>query len=236
MDKLLKAMEIEKIYQENRLNGKEPFHLFDEIKICGYETLEEYFSEKCEYLFSQWIPNINYINVAEVATITENAILNGNHGIFIVKDGGVYAYHGSDIIDYELCKNLGVHVVELNYEGGTIIGSENDLSLMMVMPVSIFMNNNIIMNKFKEIIEKYIEGISIDGNDLLVNGEKVMGSMTRNVGNTFVWAAQISFSDYSDIIAKVCNKHSVKKPAYIDNNKLTRDILESEVVRWLSKQ
>jgi hypothetical protein len=59
--------------------------------------------------------------------------------------------------------------------------------------------------------------------------------MHRNVGNAFVWAAQISFSNHTDIISKICHKSSVKMPGTIDNQKLNRDELEKEVLKWLQK-
>ena len=92
------------------------------------------------------------------------------------------------------------------------------------------------MKKFYEIISKYISGVTIDKNDILVNGEKVMGAMQRQVGDVFVWAAQISFKDYSEIIAQVCNKQIVKKPGYIDSSLLTKETLAEEVLKWLQKR
>ena len=60
--------------------------------------------------------------------------------------------------------------------------------------------------------------------------------MCRATNNLFVWAAQISFSDHSELIQKVCNKKSAKTPGYIDNTKLNKEQLEREVLSWLQKQ
>jgi lipoate-protein ligase A len=72
------------------------------------------------------------------------------------------------------------------------------------------LNSKIIMSKFHEIISKYIEDVVIDGNDILIEGKKVLGSMERRIGRVYVWAAQISFEDHSEIIKKICNKQSIK--------------------------
>ena len=236
MERLNKAMEIEQTYLAYRMKGEEPFHLVDKILELGYFSLEEYFSEKREYKFSQWIPEVYRIDVSEFSAAVEDAILHERYGIYIPVADGLYAYHGTDVIDYELCSELGVRVIELNYTGGTIIGSSEDLSIEIVMPVSIGFESRSINNKICEIISEYIDNASLSGNDLLINGEKVMGSMTRYVGNTFVWAAQISFGEYYDIIQQVCSKESVKKPSRIPSDKITRDQLESEVLKWLLKQ
>lgn len=235
MSNLLKAMEIEKEYQEYRIKDKEPYHFIDKIVELGYKDLNEYFTEKREYLFNQWIPEVYYIDINEFATAVEDAIINEKYGIYIPIADGLYAYHGTDIIDYDLCKELNVRVVELNYQGGTIIGSSEDLSIEIVMPVDIGYEQFLIISKIHEIINSYIDNVSISGNDILINGGKVMGSMMRRVGNVFVWAAQISFGEYYDIIAQICNKKSIKTPSYIDSEKLTKNKLESEVLKWLQK-
>ena len=235
-ERLTKAMEIEKIYQQYRLKGEEPFHLADKIAELGYESLAEYFTEKKEYLFSQWAPEVYYIGVDTFSAAVEDAIVNGKYGVYIPVADGLYAYHGSDTIDYALCEELGVRVIELNYQGGTIVGSADDLSIEIVAPADIELEHSVIIHKVCEIVSKYVDGVSISGNDLLVNGEKVMGSMVRRVGKSFVWAAQISFGEYSEVIEQVCNKKSVKKPSRIDSTLLTRDRLEEEVLAWLCKR
>ena len=175
------------------------------------------------------------VPIEDYAKVTEDAILTGKYGIYISYGEGIHAYHGSQPIDYELCEELGVRVVELNYAGGTIIGSADDLSIIMVFPEAMGMKHEDIIGKIVEIISKYVPNTTIDRNDILVNGDKVSGSMTRTICGSFVWAAQISFADYSDYIAKICNKPPVKKPSYIDSNLLTRDKLEGEILDWLKE-
>lgn len=187
-------------------------------------------------LFNEWVPKIYRVPIEDYARVTENAILTGRYGIYISYGEGIHAYHGSQPIDYELCESLGVRVVDLNYSGGTIIGSADDLSIIMVFPESMGMEHEIIVGKIAEIISKYVPNTTIDRNDILVNGEKVSGSMTRIICGSFVWAAQISFADYTDYIAKICSKPPIKKPSYIDSSLLTRDKLEEEILAWLKKE
>jgi hypothetical protein len=234
MKNLSGAMEEEARYIEDRLNNINT-SLLSRLSNYGYNNLMEYFDDKRNFLFHQWIPEVTYIDVATLTTELEKAIKEKRYGIYISISNGLYAFHGTDEIDYELCDSLGVCVAELYHQGGTIIGSNADLGIEIIAPMSIGLDNNYILNKFYEIISKYVDNITIDGNDLLVNGEKVMGSMRRNVGDVFVWAAQVSFNDYSDIIAQICSKKSIKKPSYIDNKKLSKNQLEKEVLEWLQK-
>ena len=235
MKDLISAIEEEKRYVNDRLSGINT-SLSARLSPYGYDDLTVYFNEKRDCMFDQWIPEVTYIDVSTLTTELEKAVREEKYGIYISVSDGLYAFHGNDEIDCELCKSLNVCVAELYHQGGTIIGSNADLGIEIVAPISIGLDSDFILNKFHEIISKYIDDVEIDGNDILVNGEKVMGSMRRNVGSVFVWAAQISFNDYSDIISKVCNKPAIKKPSYIDNEKLSRNQLETEVLAWLQKR
>lgn len=186
--------------------------------------------------FNNWKPEIYKIPIKDYAKVTEDAILYGKYGIYISYGEGIHAYHGNQPIDYDLCKELDVEVVELKYNGGTIIGSADDLSIIIISPEEVGLTHEFIINKIVEIISQYIPNTTINSNDILVNGEKVSGSMTRTLMGSFVWAAQISFRDYSDYIAKICQKPAIKKPAYIDSSLLTRDQLEKEIIAWLRKE
>lgn len=234
MKDIINAIKEEKKYIIDRKNSHNT-SLLSRLAPYGYSDLTEYFNDKREYLFNQWIPEVTYIDVKTLTTELEKAVREEKYGIYISISDGLYAFHGSDVIDYDLCKSLDVCVAELFHQGGTIIGSNADLGIEIVAPIDLGLDCSYILNKFHEIISKYIDNVIIDGNDILVNGEKVMGSMRRNVGNTFVWAAQVSFADYSDIISQVCNKQSIKKPSHIDSTLLTRDMLEEEVLAWLQK-
>lgn len=60
--------------------------------------------------------------------------------------------------------------------------------------------------------------------------------MTRTICNSFVWAAQITFGDYTEYIKKICQKPAIKTPTHITSTILTRDLLEKEILAWLTKQ
>lgn len=234
MKDLNRAMEEEKKYLIDKSN-KIDTNLSDRLSAYGYYNLKDYFTDKKEYLFNQWKPEVFPIAIEDLTTELESAVQNGKYGIYISVAKGLYAFHGNDDIDYQQCKRDGVYVAELYHRGGTIIGNEEDFGIEIVAPMFIGLDVNRIIGKFYEIINRYEDNVAIDGNDILVNDEKVLGSMTRNVGNVFVWAAQVSFGDHSDVIDKVCKKRSKKKPGRLHHEKLTKDVLQREVLKWLQK-
>lgn len=234
MKQLKQAMAEEKQYVADRMKGVNT-SLRKRLAKYGYNTLDEYFEEKKAHMFNEWKPEVYYISVDTFSQDVENAINNADYGIYIPVADGLYAYHGTDEIDRDLCKRMGVRVIDLNYQGGTIVGSADDFSIEILYPPTVGINGADIIGKIAEIVGKHMDGVTINGNDLLVNGEKVMGSMERCVGNCYVWAAQISFGEYDDAIEKICNKKSAKKPSRIKRNLLSKDKLEREVLKWLRK-
>lgn len=231
---LLGAMKEEQLYLADRMSGINS-SLQSRLFLFGYKKLTEYFKEKKDYLFSQWVPEVRRTDISIVANEVEQAIKNEDYGVYIPTVSGLYAFYGSEELDLDLCKNLGVRPVNMGYNGGTIIGSSEDFSIEILMPASIGVNSQDIISKFAEIISNKIENVTIDGNDILVDGAKVMGSMERHLGRVYVWAAQVSFADYTDYIAQLCQKHSVKRPSKIDKTVLSREQLEREVLKWLLK-
>lgn len=234
MKDLKKAMQEEQSYLEDRLKNINT-NLSERLAAHGYTSLQEYFTDKQKYLFDNWKPEVYYVDVETLTTELENAVRNKRYGIYISQAKGLYAFHGSDEIDHELCKELGVCVAEVFHQGGTIIGSNEDLGIEIVAPQALGLKSRDILQKFYDIIGKYEDNVEIAGNDILINGEKVLGSMRRDVDSVFVWAAQVSFGDYPDVIEKVCTKKSKKKPGRIKNKGLTKGVLEKEILRWLQK-
>lgn len=220
--------------QQLRKEGQYDVRSFAPVaKEFGFDTVKDYIEKRNAYFFQEWIPEVFYVDISKYVKVTEDAIQNNKYGIYISKGKGVHAYHGLGEIDRELCKKLGVLVVDLNYTGGTIIGSAQDFSIILVAPSYLQLEPQKILAKFTEIVGKYVPETSFDGNDILVSGKKVAGAMTRTVGTSFVWATQVTFNDYSEYIEKICTKKSSKAPSFIDPSLLTRERLEKDVLAWL---
>lgn len=183
--------------------------------------------------FEDWKPKVYRVPLEEYVEVTENAILTGKYGIYILDADTLYVHHGNAPLDYELCEELGIKVNDLKYAGGNIVGSGKDLTIHMVFPETMGMTHEIIIKKITEIIGKYVPNTTYEKNDILVNGDKISGSAIRQICGSWVWMAQISFEDYSEYIKKICQKPAIKKPAYIDSSLLTRDTLETELIAWL---
>lgn len=234
MRNLQKAMTEEKTYIKCRLNNISS-NFSERLLMCGYQNIEEYFEDKRQYMFSQWNPKVYYIDEDFLDTQMEKNIQNGVDGIYIIEPKNeYYAFHGNDEIDYDECRKLNVRPIEMHYSGGTIIGNKEDLGILLVIPKDMMISHSVIMRRVMEIIKKDCPTATSVGNDVLVGDEKVMGSMTRYIGNYFIWAAQFSFANHDDLISKICKKDSRKKPSKF--KLLTKNTMEKEMVKWLKSQ
>lgn len=235
MKNLLEAIKEEQRYIDERMKGIDT-SLPDRLATYGYDNLTEYFSDKRNYLFSEWKPDLYRINEDFLADEMENAIIECKYGVYVLVPEKLYAFHGNDNIDYQLCEELDVRVIELNYNGGTIIGSSDDLGIMIVAPQDLNISGGYILENILRIINGHINNAKIVGNDIIMDSRKIVGSMYRNVGEAFIWAAQISFGNYDELISRICNKKSDKTPGRISSEYVTKGTLEEEILVWLRKQ
>lgn len=228
------AIEEEKRYLADRQQGINT-SLLNRLVRFGYSMLDNYFTDKKQYLFSQWSPEIYYYDVLEAPQKMEEAILNKKYGIYFLSASSTYAFYGSAGIDMEICERLNVIPTNMSYDGGIIIGDAEDLAIEILIPSEIGICRYDMLQKFSDILNQYIGGVAIDGNDILVNDKKVLGCMDRHVGDVYVWAAQISFTDHTEYICNLSNKAIVKQPGYISDPGLNKEILKEEIVRWLQE-
>ena len=228
---LNKAISIEKhLRKDNKFFTSTFIKVLQEL---GFNSFNEYLDMKKDFLFKTWNPEVHRIDIEHFAEEVEYAIENKQYGIYIPVDSGIHVYHGGDDIDYKLCEELNVKVIELKYNGGNIIGSSEDLSIEIIFPEYMNMSKSFLLKGLSDIISKYIPNVTVDNNDILVDGKKICGCMTRMGVDTFVWAAQISFKDYSELINKICTKASTKTPSYINSELLNKNLLEKEFLDWL---
>lgn len=231
MTNLKKAMQVEQqLRNENNYNVRTLAPL---VKEFGYNTAKEYLEERNAYLFQNWKPEVIRPEIKEIGILCQNAVKNEECKIIIPEENGIRVWEGDEKVDHDLCKELGIQIENVGAGGGTIIGSEKDFSMMLIMPNEIRLTLEDILNKFVEIISKHIPNVIWIGNDILVDDKKVCGTTYRILDNVAVFTCQVSFEDYTEYIEKICTKKSTKVPSHIDPSILSKDKFEEEVLNWL---
>lgn len=124
--------------------------------------------------------------------------------------------------------NLGVKIVEIGHEGGTIIVGPGDID------IGIFTTGysgdtyrvRIVDAIIAKIREQGHEAL-LDGNDICINGKKVAGFGSRMFGNVLYTAIHVSVGINQEYIRTICTKPMQKVPDGLKNYGLTTsDILE----------
>lgn len=230
MGDIKKAMQVEQSYLRDKLSGK---NVSLNLSRYGYEDLETYFSDKRDYQLKNCGIEVHETNMDDIESRVENAIMSKTPSIWIPTADEVFVWHGNEPIDEELCADLGVHIYNMNYIGGTIVSGPEDLSFAVIIPETIDIGTSYMLEKIKDIMSKYIDDVVIDGNDILIGGMKVLGSMNRRMNGIYVFACQISYADRTEYIKQICSKQSVKIPIFIDGTLLPKEILKDEVIACL---
>lgn len=160
--------------------------------------------------------------------ITENCMAENPCTLCVTDINGIIAWGGSKEADGDFAA-AGVTVYNLGYRGGYIITSANDLSYVIVTP-DIGVSDDYYLRRIKTILDKYCEGVTINHNDILIDGKKVIGSASYKVNgmNAFMFGA--SFTDYTDLIYQLCPPQTGKAPGYITG--CTAEQLRAEIMEW----
>lgn len=226
------AMGIEQEYIQYRLQGYEPYSLFEKITECGFDSLDDYYNDKREYL-------INCLDFEVVDTVPEQGAymtamsVQANHPIIIFGNtDNTYVFHGTESYNELYCQDNGINVIDYHSNGGNIIISEGDLSVGICLPVK-DISLQYILERLKSILSKFVDGVSVDNNDIMIDGKKVIGSAIYQTDTAIGFVSHFSFSDKSDLINSICLE-SRKPVGYIQG--ISRDQIRQEILLWLQKR
>ena len=143
--------------------------------------------------------------------------------------GGV---QGLKDFNEEYCVKNNITIYPYLSNGGIIVHQNGDFTYGLSCPASIYSDAGYILDRTRHMLQKHTnKKVTIDGNDILVNGLKVCGSTVYNNNGLFLILVYFSFNDKTELIEAICNKKTDKQPGYIDF--MTREELRQEVLVWL---
>lgn len=233
MGDIVKAIEKEKEYLKHRMNGEEPFHLIDVVRECGFETLQDYFRAKSAHNFKQCTfeviettPANAIVDIFKTITDKKIAVLFADTEFTLVWNGD------NSKFNQEYCIENNIPILPLQTKGGTIVSTVGDLNIGICMPESLGVDSNYLLNELADIFRKYTnKKIDVDGNDIIVDGFKVLGSSVYHTNGMFMFITPVSLSEKSYLIENICLKKSDKIPKHIDF--MDGETLKREVSEWL---
>lgn len=132
---------------------------------------------------------------------------------------------GANIQEIERC---GIRSGQINHEGGTIIASPGDVQIgILTEGYSGHVYRDIIINGIIDKLKANNHDAILEGNDILVNGRKVVGFGSRMFGKILFTAIQVSIDINLDLIKSICTKPMTKMPDGLKNYGITtQDILD----------
>lgn len=164
-----------------------------------------------------------------VSTIVPEALASGEDcAVYCVADAPCAVVGSNGGADLDAIDRLGVRLVQIKHEGGTIVLSPGDVD------IGIFTQGYkgdeyraAIVNRLVTLIREHGRRAEVAGNDVLVDGKKVCGFGSRMFGKTLYTAIHISVGMDLENIKSICTKKMSKIPAGLGGFEVTTE----EVVR-----
>ncbi len=221
-------------YQDKESTQSNVLDIMDYIRPCGYDTYEEYYADVQEYKLK--IQDYAIVEEPYIDPNMPKPYLNNRQSalLYTIHCDTNYAFVKSDYDDEELLTNYGYTMRKLGYEGGSgpILSADGDLRIYLIYPIQIELTNNYFLNKLAACLSNYYDNVSVDNNDVLINNEKVCGSIMFHYNDMRIVVMQINFVDKKEAIQEICGITN-KVPGYIDPSLLTAENLLNEFKTWL---
>lgn len=235
MGDIYRAMAVETAYIHNRTEGLETAPLSETLAEYGYRCLDDYFAEKRDTQVRGLPYEVYTVDITSIPDAITQAVKAKKPSIFWPSCSRLFVWHGNDALDVGLCGELGIDVLDMGYRGGTIVSGPEDFSFGVLIPETIDVESNYFLFMLQKIFISHGVNAEVSGNDILIDGLKVVGSMSFRKQKFFFFGCQISFSDHSDLIEVLCNKKSSKAPGFVPIC-ITKETLMEEVMEWLQGQ
>lgn len=234
MGDIIKAIAKEKEYILYRMKGEEPFHLVNAVKECGFESLADYFKAKTEYTFINLRFSFVKKKPSECIDYFFKMMDEKDTGLVFIDSDETFVFSGeSKPYNAEFCEANNIPVYPLYTEGGAIVSTKGDFSIGLCFPEYAGADVFFILDKLKGIFSKYMSEVKVNNNDLLLNGEKICGSIMYHRNGMKCFACHFSFKDNAELIEKICNiSGSIKTPTFITG--LTVEMFKKELKKWLN--
>jgi hypothetical protein len=233
MTDIVKAIAKEKEYLSYRRKGEEPFHLVDAVKECGFESLSDYFKAKTEYNFNKLAFAYIEKTPAECIDYFFHMMDTKETGIVFIDSPETFVFSGeSKPYDTEYCEANHIPVYPLYTRGGAIVSAPGDFSIGLCFPDYLGADVQFVLEKLRNIFGKYMENVTVKGNDILLNGDKICGSIMYHQNGMKCFAAHFSFDNHAELIERICGvSGSIKTPTVVHG--LTVPVFKEELRQWL---
>lgn len=147
------------------------------------------------------------------------------------KSAVVGTNHGADL---DAIARENVKLIQISHEGGTIVLSPGDVDIgIFTKGYSGQEYRDKIIKKVIKLIEPSGAQIIEEGNDVLVDGKKVIGHGSRMYGEILYTAIHISINADLELIKKICTKPTKKIPGSLSDYGIKAEDLKNIIYEVL---
>ena len=189
----------------------------------------------------KWVKSQNYEIVEEPvinAYVPVPYLTNGTPAfLYTINCVYNYAFIPMSYTNYELLEQYGYTPVKLGYENsnGPILSANGDLRIYLILKKNehIEITYHYFLIKLKEYLDGYFDNVAISNNDILINGEKVLGGAMIEHNGLLIVVFQINFINKREDIINICGI-TPKTPGCIDSSVVTAEQIKNEFLSWLT--
>lgn len=240
MTKVEQGILINTQHQSNVINNiPEEISFIDQIINLGYKDLEEFFNDKAIYEMQQVLKGKLFSTQMENLIPTlGNLIQTDQYGLLSIYTDKTCVCHGDNAakpLNIEYCEENNIPIYPYNSFGGNIVATKEDYGLVIILPSFIDVSQQLILNKFIEILKKYFNNeFIVKDNDILMDNKKIIGSGNFGNDEIFLMLFYFSMSDKGQLISNICGEPMTNKmPGHIDAVVLPTEQLVKELLSWL---
>ena len=212
-------------------------NIYDYLAEAGYTDLGEYRKDAKDY----WVKSQNYVVVEEPvinADVPVPYLTNGTPAfLYTINCAYNYAFIPMSYTNYDLLEDFGYTPVKLGYENsnGPILSANGDLRIYLMLKKNeyIEITYHYFLIKLKEYLDGYFDDVAISNNDILINGEKVLGGAMIELNGMLIVVFQINFVNKREDIINICGI-TPKIPGCIDSSVVTAEQIKNEFLSWLT--
>lgn len=179
------------------------------------------------------------IKESEMVAAIQEALKERKTGVWFVNeiaDGVLNCNQGARRYDADYCDENDIPVLKLNVGGGSIVKGSEDFMMAIACQRRFRVTVAGILENIRNVLQNHTDrAVTVNGNDILVDGVKVSGTASWVNADTIMIGSYFSFSDKSALIREICPlPRTGKVPGYIDF--VTREEFKKAIASWLQVQ
>lgn len=239
MTKVEEGILINSQHLYNVLNGiSEEVSFKDKILALGYKDIKTFFEDKAVYEMQNILKDKVYtVKMKDFISTLQNLIQNQEYGIISIYTDETCVCHGDNQekqLNEEYCAAHNIPIYPYNSFGGNIVAAEGDYGIVFLVPRSIDLTEDFLINKVAYLLAKYFDNLEVRGNDILLDNKKIVGSGSFGNDQIFFMMFYFSMTDKGELIKQICGVPMTdKEPGYIDTEILSIEQLREDLLTWL---